>query len=740
MKRDSPLRFRVTSVKYTSDYETCFRCVIEGKAGTLLPRSKVHTIIAGTQSLPILPATGQLWSIDLAVDKPDFRKTPIDGYIYQEYIYKKPTTLQFRTPNDDESLVQFLINEPSFRGIGERKARKLVRRFGRDLPRIAISADKRALTEHNLLSEDSATALIEGFSKYKLLRYARKLSDLGIPMRIQQRLFRLHSEKSLEEIERNPFTLLKFGMKFEDCSRLAFESFSIPFDDKRRLTAAIEAAMIEHCSNGNTVAELSDLKAKISRIANFDAESFGVEFEALAKDAFSITYLDETGRYHNTALLLMETVIAKRIWNLASASQELTDAEYQAIIQVANELPYKLAERQLEAVELSVRSPFSCILGGAGTGKTTVLRTVARSYAQLGFNVKAIALSGRAAQRLGESLGMETSTIAKFLYDELDDHKKPGRSVIIIDEASMVDVTYLYRIVQKTDPDTRIILCGDPYQLAPIGPGLPFHDISESMPEHCVELDIVQRQEADSGIPGYTLEIRKNLVPAELSNAKVHFIETSHRDIAQVCSKLYAEAPIDSRIITPTRALAHKINIACQALVNPVGEPLKPTIWGQNYTTDFRSGDPVLITKNNYDIDVQNGSLGRLTAVHPTNLDDSFGLVQLDDTGNAIELTRTLLDTLQLGYAITLHKAQGSQFPRIIVAVSNSQMVDATWLYTAITRAEAEVYIVGSEMLFRRAVERQSNHKTRKTHLGSILKRKAVRRSWRDLAPAAHVL
>ena len=222
--------------------------------------------------------------------------------------------------------------------------------------------------------------------------------------------------------------------------------------------------------------------------------------------------------------------------------------------------------------------------------------------------------------------------------------------------------------------------------------------------------------QASSGISG---NLGLEYAPERLSTGKIHFHEVPNDWIASKCAALYEESPTDSLVIAPTKQLTCEINGQTQTRLNSEGQQLFPHIDHEFWKTDFRRGDPVLFTKNNYDIGVQNGSLGRLISVDQT--EERLGVVKLADSGELIDLRKTELDTMDLGYAITLHKAQGSQVPRIIIALSDSRMVERSWLYTAITRSEAEVHIVGTKQKLLSAIRKESSHYARRTYLRDLL-------------------
>jgi exodeoxyribonuclease V alpha subunit len=214
-----------------------------------------------------------------------------------------------------------------------------------------------------------------------------------------------------------------------------------------------------------------------------------------------------------------------------------------------------------------------------------------------------------------------------------------------------------------------------------------------------------------------------------LSSGKIFFHETAVNNIEQKCCELYSKSDIESRVVAPTKKLVSEINNNIQSSINADGALLEFNLYGQNRFLNIKIGDAVLFTKNHCHIGVQNGTLGTLTSVSPfeTESEDSsqkasyFGKITLD-TGEEININEDLLDCIELGYAITLHKAQGSQFPRIIIALKPGKIVDRAWLYTAITRAETEVHIVGSRKDIKAIIETPSNVSKRNSYLVRLLK------------------
>jgi len=504
-------------------------------------------------------------------------------------------------------------------------------------------------------------------------------------------------------------------MSFQKVDEIAQAKFNVEVNDNRRLVGAVEHTLKKHSSRGgHTLSTHQDIFTYlIDLLKNKELAATALKIANQYKSYF----IDKrTGCYHHTPLLIMEKVVAKRLLTLKSKSVKNSFEMDSAFFEACKDLPYRLTEKQTDAVLSSISEAVSCITGGAGTGKTTVLRTVLKAYNYLNFKIKAIALSGRAAMRLHQSIGFPTSTIATFLREEpIDD----DNYIVVIDEASMLDLSTMYKIVAHTNPNVRFLFVGDYNQLPPIGAGLILADVVKSSVITNTELDVVQRQDATTGIPEYSNIVKNGSMPSKLSVGHIHFHEVSLDDVASKCVLLYQQKPCGSQIVAATKKLTSEINLICQSKVNANSERLRFTQYGDMFQMDLYLHDPVLFTQNNYDAGVQNGSLGKLISVEQSK--NNYGVVKLDDTDEEIEITKPLLDSLQAGYCITLHKAQGSQFKRVIIALSKARMLDRAWLYTAITRSEDELHIVGTKERFEQAVSSLSAHHIRQTYLSTLL-------------------
>lgn len=714
-------QFRVTSIPFASSKMVIFSGVPLRKNSYRINSGKYYvTIKTHPNEIPVQPAIGQHWSVrgNRLVEDMDS-----GDYVMQQHTYESPAHVECQLPETGEQLIKFIAKENDFKGIGESKARALWELLGKDFHSIASNDNAESrLRLKKLLSDESINALFKGYAKYKNLAFCNWMSEQKIPAAVQQRLLKHHSENSIEAIKHNPYILVGFGMSFEDIDLIAFDSelgFKIQKDDDKRLSAALEVAIRKEIDKGHTYTSQADLRPSLTKLLK-DKELVSQAFKA-GYDKAQYILNTETGNYHPTAQLLMENVVAKRLKQLSEQANLYDEKANSAYLKAVGELPYELTQKQTEAVTTCLDNAISCITGGAGTGKTTVLRTALRAYHQMGFEMHAVALSGRAAMRLHESIGYITSTIAKLLREApVEPTSEQQKQLLVIDEASMIDLPTMYRLVNHIHPSVRIIFTGDPDQLPPIGCGKVLADIVLAETIANTKLDIVKRQEGTTGIPEYSKLINQGIVPDNLSSGAVYFHQTDKENIASVCCELYQKSSSDSRIMAPTKKLVADINKLTQEAVNSNGKLLEFTMHGEQYFQNLRLNDQILFTQNHYDKGIQNGSLGTLTSIEFSG--DIYGEVTLD-TGEVIEVNQSVLDCMEQGYAITLHKAQGSQFPRIIIALQKGRIVDRAWLYTAITRAEAEVHIVGDKSEFQDVVKVPSNASKRNSYLVDLLKK-----------------
>jgi exodeoxyribonuclease V alpha subunit len=707
----SSVNIRVTSIWQNTKEWVCFSGVpIKSGSSKLTSGRQIIIVKTSPKILPLDPVKGQHWKItgDYQV-----KQATHGDYILTEQHWDQPERCEVTLPHDGENFIRFISTEKTFTGIGEVKARELWSKFGKSIFQILEKKDANKLS--TVLTTNTIKSLFTGYEKYANLKHSTWFADHHIPPYIQQRLFKFHKDDAVQAIKDNPYNLISFGMEFEDIDKMAFEMFSIDENDSRRLLAAVEQALRLHSKKGHTYATHKDLLPLVSRILGSNEKAILALKEGHNRLSFVLN--PKTGTYHSTALYIMEKVIAKRVNSLLNSPNFHKDQFARAYKKEITQSVFKLSDMQNKAVTSALDNNVSCITGGAGTGKTTVLRTILKLYYDCGFDIYPLALAGRAAMRLHESIGFVTFTIARFL--RMEPIEKESKVIIVIDEASMLDLPTMYRLVIKTHPSVRFLFVGDPNQLPPIGAGIVLADLIKSKKVANVELDIVQRQEASTGIPEYSKLIKDGIVPLNLAYKNIRFHETSDYSIAQQCTSLYIQDSKDCQIIAPTKKLTKEINQLCQQQTNQESPNLNFIEYGEHYTTELKLNDPVLFTQNNYDAGVQNGSMGTLISIEQN--EEVFAIVKLDDTNKEIKINKALLDTLELAYCITLHKAQGSQFKRVIVAINLSRMIDRAWIYTAITRSEVELHLVGQNQIVEKSIKKFSSIYLRKTYLSELI-------------------
>ena len=717
-KKDSPMtRFSGVRVSATT----------QRKASN----SEFYNVSVPTDSLVITPGKGQIWSLK-GFAHVEVKQSKRHPSLNDKHIsLHRPKKCTFILPQHAKSFVDFIAG---FDRIGDKIAERLWSKFQLKTFNVLENKDTEQLETVEGVTPKKASILVDGYEKFGNLKYATWLTQKKIPVEIQRQVFRLKQTIENENgvkvevdpttmIEQNPYSLMSFGLNFTKTDKIARIQFNIPKTDPGRLVAAVSGALQAHARNGHTIASTKDLMGKLSsdRLLGWEEQAKHAINQAYTNKEFIYDLNNDTYQY--TPIYLWENVVALRLLKLkqhrdgelyhAMAKQHCNSIIEHENAKLATIGPtLKLQEKQVVAINQSVGNAVSCIVGGAGTGKTTVLKSVLAVYKKLGYTIKTMALSARAAMRAQEcieSLELIATSIAKFLHESPleNPHEK---YLVVIDEASMLDLPTMYRIVINTDPRVRFLLVGDSEQLPPIGCGKILTDIIHSDVISYTELDVVQRQDESTGIPAWADFVKRGVVPPKLSIANIHFHNVSFADVSKKCVDLYALAPAASRVIASTNALVAEINQLCQPESSKTLNGCSETIY---------LNDPILFNENNYDEEIQNGTLGKLIAVEPV------GLVQIEGTEKEVCLTPELLTIISPAYALTAHKAQGSQFPRVIVAMSPGNNIDRSWFYTAITRAEVELHIVCTKQKLFSAITNPNSASLRKTNLVPLLQAKS---------------
>lgn len=618
-------------------------------------------------------------------------------------------------------------------GIGPVIANRLVRQ--RKLEKWVAEGDVISLMSVAGMSEERANNLIDHWPKPELVDTIEWLQRLDLPVGLADKLISIFGETAIQTLEDNPFLLLSVGVGYEQVIKFA-ENLGIPRTDNRVLGGtALHVAVKHSVKTGSTVIQPDHLKEEVQKLLGLISELHPGDLAI--QQGFMVTTPDGyqvwgSGLMEAASASFIASALHRRpgqgsafaIWEKAVTYESASEAlrTYEAA------LPLKLTDEQTKAVIGAVCAPVAGISGGAGTGKTTILRAIIGVYERLssGLTLFPVALSGRAAQRMAESTNLPAQTIAKLISDHLGPHRPdlPEHVLVIIDEASMVDLLSFYRLVGLLPEATRILFVGDVEQLPPVGPGLVFQILASSGVPF-FNLSQVKRQSEESGIHAFASAARESkcLMPSDAAQKLADSSDCcllGTPSLEQLTDFWKEAGGIHASIIlTPVRKGDWGVDALNQHFQAVVGSD-RPTVhyvdskrgwipWIAASQNKLRLGDPVLVTRNLYDerTDVRNGDLGVITEVFEAPaVNDSVGEVQIN--GARLPISLDLLSCLELGYAITIHKAQGSQWPIVFVVVPDysDHMLDATLIYTAATRPTKRLILVGNTDTLARGIKR----------------------------------
>lgn len=604
-------------------------------------------------------------------------------------------------------------------GIGPELARRLVGRFG-DQTLAVIEGEPVRLREVGGIGAKRQQQIVEACAAQKGLRDAMVfLHEYGVTPGVGARIYKAYGGSTVGIVRENPYRLASdvFGVGFITADRIA-GSMGIGRDSPLRAAAGVVYTLRELGDDGHACCPEEALVAAAGHTLGLppDKVAAAIESQVAAGELVREAAFGPPAIYL-PALHAAEAGVAGALRELAAARPAFPaiDAE-RAVGWVEGRVGIQLSEGQKDAVRKAVANKLTVITGGPGVGKTTVLRCLVEVFGARRLRVALCAPTGRAAKRLSEATGAEASTIHRLLkYQprshefELNERNPLQADVAIVDEASMLDVLLTYHLVRALAPRTLLVLVGDVDQLPSVGPGSVLRDVIASGVAAVARLSEIFRQAAASLIVANAHRINSGEMPhlrdpGEGVERDFFFLERGDPEAAaetvlELCARRLPERygldPIgDIQVLAPM----HKGTVGTQALNSRLQERLNPR--GQEHAVGgrrFRVGDKVMQVRNNYDKEVFNGDLGRVIAVFP---EATQMAVRMDDR----ELTYgpDELDELVPAYAISIHKAQGSEYPAVVVPVLTQHyvMLQRNLLYTAVTRGRRLVVLVGT----RRAV------------------------------------
>jgi exodeoxyribonuclease V alpha subunit len=632
----------------------------------------------------------------------------------------------------------------NIKGIGTVIANRLVRL--NNLNKLIDDRNKVALLEVGGMNNKRVERLFEQWPNDHLHKTIEWLEAQRLPLGLGVKLFSLFGSNSIEKIKSHPFLLLAMGVSFEKTMEVAI-SLGFSMSDDRVIAGIALYVAIQYASKtGSTVIESKTLKNGLSRISkvpsDLDIGKIATEYGLLVKVNSGYQIYGSALMEAAVARFICETFDRAKGAHSSSSTWEINItyriAEKALAIYEAT-LKFPLTGEQREAVINTVLSNVCCITGGAGTGKTTIIKAILAVYAAVTNNIPVfqIALSGRAAQRMAESTGLPAQTIAKLIFENSGSKRIhfPEHALVIIDEASMIDLFSMYRLTKILPPATRLVFVGDTSQLPPVGAGLIFQTLTNTHIPF-FNLSQVKRLNESSQIHIFATSIRESAleIPEKTQRKLVDSSDCSLESNSNIprLLELWDEAGGvgDIIVLSPTKQGllgVYNINISLQAHVGigrPVlhyQDPSKGWIaWITNNGSKILEGDPVIIIANNYnpDVNIRNGEFGKIIEVFETpDIDGAFGILAINDL--LLPITTEILDKFELGYAITIHKSQGSEWKTCFVVLPDEakDMIDQTLLYTATTRSSKKLVLFGNAKVLENAVRKGSQILYRKTYL-----------------------
>lgn len=687
----------------------------------LLDRRKLFGVGArGKQYKDI--QVGETW---LVTGIPENHSYSVKGFMRHETRIESKD-LSFQKPSG-EQIVGWITDNKKINGIGDTKANKLWLALGNDLYRALDESDSNTLLKV-ISSETLINNLIEVWQEEGDTKTIQWMQDHRIPLPLSRKLIRFHGRNTLSALTEDPYCLLSFCEKWEDVDNLACSKMGVTKDDPRRLQAAVEQVLYNQMTKGHTCLNIEKLRVPLRKL---------LTSSELASNAIDQAHLNKVIMKRGDTLQLagnwiMERTVAKFVTEAVinqhqvpiyfdCPPEEMIDQFEKEEAETLGIDEFKLNPAQSTAIIRSFENKFSIITGGAGVGKTTVLKALYRLLDTYGSQRFQMALSGRAAKRMNETTQEHSSTIASFLQNT--NSKSMGNCpIIVIDEASMVDLASMYRIIKKLPEQCHMVLVGDPYQLPPVAAGLVLHCMMNVDYIPVSELTEVKRQAKDSSIPLLAASVRKGVWPTKMlkqdTSDHIKLISCPKEEIVKTVVSLYDESPENTQILSPTNANSFSgcnvINRQC--VMNYTGGKCSKQLKLYGEPTGFFEGDTLLYTKNDWARDLQNGTLGKLIEAfeEPKTITIKTGEKSIEVTaigladweGRVMPILEHDVEALLHGFAVTIHKSQGSQFNRVIIPLSQSRngFIDRTLIYTAITRAVDQVILVGDINVAEQAV------------------------------------
>lgn len=631
-------------------------------------------------------------------------------------------TLERLKPDTLYGAKQYLLNL-GVKGLGEKSIDKIIAYFEAALLTILRSEDPAELLEVPNLRKSVKEELYNAMRGEGLLQEINRfLEKAGLTSRWSRLLYTTYGGATIDVLRDNPFRLLDIdgAITFSMCDTLR-NSLGIEPNDERRIEAAIIYALRNIGDNGHSCMPADELIGMVFDMLGGFADEIAARLEELL-DYGQIVATDYEGLLYiySPSIYNAESEAAYLTQNLM-ADSDVISLDLESFVEAFEaKKDLHLGDAQKEAIGLALQNKISLITGGPGTGKTTIIQALVEAFQQTPQNrILLCAPTGRAAKRLTEATGYEATTIHRMLMpvqgsDSYEFTKNEDdlleADVIIVDEASMLNVQLYYSLMAAIPENAYVVIVGDVDQLPPIGAGFILRDLLDSQIIPSVRLKTIFRQKEGNRIVTNAHDINKGDMPELTAQGEFSFIEVhSVTDMMHRVVALYKEAlaqsddELDVQIISPMRrgvAGSLAISKTIQQAINPAASTRSEVkLNGQIY----RVGDKVIQVLNNYDLEVFNGEIGVIFSISKTEVCIRF-------MDKEVHVPMEDMSSFMLAYAITVHKSQGSEYGTVIIPFipTYRQMLQRNLLYTAVTRARNKVILVGTKSAVQKAVRTQS--------------------------------
>lgn len=617
-------------------------------------------------------------------------------------------------PEEKDSIIEFLTSG-LFKGIGEKKAKAIVEALGSDTLKVILETPDNLILVPGITKANITTLhnkLKEYEESYEIIMH---LTDIGFSTKDAMIIYNTYKKRTLEVIDTDIYQLIEDinELYFKKVDMIALKS-GLDKDADIRVKAAILYIMNEVSNTyGHCYYSKEELGLLLPRVLgmNISLEKFDLCLNELEKD---IKIIIKEDRYYLRDMYEAETLIVKR-FRMLNSNKEIVDKKLDSkIVDLEEFFGIKYNNCQLEAIKKSYTRDFLIITGGPGTGKTTIMKGITElyrqmnklSYEKLEEKIALLAPTGRAAKRMSETTFLRASTIHRFLKwsretnkFQVNEYNKSKVEFVIIDEASMIDTCLMASLLKGLSANCKIVLVGDDHQLPSVGPGDVLHDLIQSNALEVVELTDLYRQGKDSNIISLAYDIRNKMVDKSLFNISddLTFIECSDSEvISNICdiSNTYKDLSYKKfQILAPMYKGLNgidEINRHVQDIFNPKKREKKENRIGEFI---FREEDKVIQLTNMPDDNVYNGDIGLIETIMTSPKKE----VHIDFDNNLVKYTPANFINFRLAYAISIHKAQGSEFDVVVIPIVRgyNKMLYQKLIYTAVTRAKKKLYLIG---------------------------------------------